>query len=45
MPHYVLTYFRSRGRVESSRLALTYKCQKFEDVRLSVEEWFKVKEG
>ncbi|KAG1662030.1 Hematopoietic prostaglandin D synthase [Nymphon striatum] len=43
MPKYTITYFDAKGRAELSRIILTYKGVDFEDVRLTQEEWAKVK--
>ncbi|KAG1679750.1 Glutathione S-transferase 1 [Nymphon striatum] len=43
MPKYTITYFDAKGRAEICRLILAYKEVDFEDVRLTREEWPKVK--
>ncbi|XP_060070606.1 hematopoietic prostaglandin D synthase-like [Ylistrum balloti] len=43
MPTYKLTYFNVRGRAELSRLAFALGGVKYEDVRVSSEEWKKLK--
>ncbi|CAD5228033.1 unnamed protein product [Bursaphelenchus xylophilus] len=43
MPEYKLYYFDARGRAEPARLILNYAKIPFEDVRVSKEEWEKVK--
>lgn len=43
MPQYKITYFPVRGLAEMSRLILTYAKVPFEDVRVTHEEWAKIK--
>jgi hypothetical protein len=43
MPNYKLTYFPGRGLTEPSRLVLHYAGQKFEDVRLTQEQFESLK--
>nr|QUF59411.1 glutathione S-transferase GSTS8-3 [Brachionus angularis] len=44
MTSYKLIYFNIRGRAEICRILFALANQKYEDVRLSVEEWPKLKE-
>uniref|UniRef100_A0A146LSX5 glutathione transferase n=1 Tax=Lygus hesperus TaxID=30085 RepID=A0A146LSX5_LYGHE len=43
MPTYKLTYFDVRALGEPIRMLLTYMGQEFEDVRLTFDEWMKIK--
>ncbi|CAB0005715.1 unnamed protein product [Nesidiocoris tenuis] len=43
MPVYKLTYFDVKALAEPIRMLLTYMGHEFEDVRLSFEEWSKIK--
>lgn len=43
MPNYKLTYFNVKALGEPSRLLMSYGNIDFEDVRVSDEEWPKVK--
>ncbi|KAL4238080.1 hypothetical protein ACF0H5_002792 [Mactra antiquata] len=43
MPQYKLTYFKTRGAAELSRLVFTLAGEKYVDERLEREEWQKVK--
>lgn len=45
MSSYKLTYFNLTGLGESIRFLLSYGGAKFEDVRLSFEDWPKYKAG
>ncbi|XP_072173512.1 S-crystallin SL11-like [Diadema setosum] len=45
MSSYKITYFTTRGRAEAIRLLLTDAGIDFEDVRLTPDEWMKVKES
>lgn len=40
-----LFYFPMRGRAETARLLLVYSGTKYEDVRISVEQWPAMKES
>lgn len=42
-PEYRLTYFAARGWAEASRLILHYAGVPFEDVRVTMDEWPKLK--
>lgn len=44
-PKYKLIYFDSKGRAEVIRYLLSYGNVEFEDVRVSKEDWPKVKES
>ena len=44
MPSYKLYYFNVRGKAEICRLAFSAANIEFEDIRLSGEEWAKLKE-
>jgi hypothetical protein len=44
-PKYKLTYFNYRWLAEPARLILSYVEEDFEDIRLTQEEWDKVKAG
>ena len=39
MPSYKLTYFDARGRGEIARMVLAAAGQKYENVRVSFEDW------
>ncbi|VDO98786.1 unnamed protein product [Soboliphyme baturini] len=43
MPTYKLYYFDGRGRAELCRILLAYGNIEYEDVRVSSEEWTKLK--
>jgi len=43
MPEYKLSYFPLRSRAEPSRLLLTYGGIKFQDIRVTFDEWATVK--
>ena len=45
MVSYKLVYFDARGRAELSRLIMAESGVTFEDKRVSVEEWPKIKQG
>lgn len=44
MPTTKLFYFPMRGRAETARLVLVYTGTKYEDVRISIEQWPAMKE-
>ncbi|NXB27798.1 HPGDS synthase, partial [Eulacestoma nigropectus] len=43
MPQYKLTYFNLRGRAEISRYLFAYSGKKYEDHRIEVADWPKIK--
>ena len=43
MPSYKLTYFKNKGRAEVARMLFTLAGEKFEDNRLTPEEWAELK--
>ena len=45
MPTYKLTYFDVRSRGETARMLFKLADQPFEDIRISFEDWPKVKES
>ena len=45
MPSYKLTYYDMRGRAELIRMLLTLADQKFEDKRITREQWATMKRG
>ena len=45
MPHYMLRYFDGRGRAEHIRMLFALAGVKFEDCRVSDEEWTTLKPG
>ncbi|EDV18623.1 uncharacterized protein TRIADDRAFT_34904 [Trichoplax adhaerens] len=45
MPNYKLIYFNSRGRAEVTRYLFAAAGVEYEDVRVTGEEWAKIKAG
>ncbi|VDD96974.1 unnamed protein product [Enterobius vermicularis] len=45
MPYYKLTYFNLRELAEGARLILKYSGTDFDDIRLPMDEWEKIKPG
>ena len=45
MPTYKLIYFHSRGLAEVTRYLFAAAGVKYEDVRLTSEEWAEIKKG
>jgi len=45
MAVYKLYYFNARGRAEATRLCFVVEGVKYEDVRLTMEEWQQKKQG
>ena len=45
MAEYKVSYFPGKGNGEIMRLVLVIAEQKFEDERLTLDEWMKVKSG
>ncbi|BES88189.1 unnamed protein product [Nesidiocoris tenuis] len=45
MPSYTLTYFDKKGRGEPIRWLLSYLNKEFEDKRIQIEEWPKIRNG
>ncbi|NXX76137.1 HPGDS synthase, partial [Urocolius indicus] len=43
MPQYKLTYFNLRGRAEICRYLFAYSGKKYEDYRIEVADWLKIK--
>ena len=43
MPEYKLTYFNYRGRAEYARILFAVKGVQYEDIRIEVADWPKIK--
>ena len=44
-PSFRLTYFDLEGRAENARTLFALAGQKYDDIRLSVDEWYEIKES